>query len=162
MITLYLITLNWGFHLNPASFVCGFKLLQLRHHSLKTYFNNEQCCKRIQILQISSFLVEKVSNTGMESSLAPKKYNLVLQSSTLHSIFVLFMNLPVTSVSERCNDESPAVTQVLISIVNTGGNHSHNCPFVFKVISQLWQPLKIICIVYTILAHFCNDITSWK
>ena len=73
----------------------------------------------------------------MESSLAPKKYNLVLQSSTLHSIFVLFMNLPVTSVSERCNDESPAVTQVLISIVNTGGNHSHNCPFVFKVISEL-------------------------
>ena len=54
-------------------FVCGFKLLQLRHHSLKTHFNNEQCCKRIEILQISSFLVEKVSNTGMESSLAPKK-----------------------------------------------------------------------------------------
>ena len=70
----------------------------------------------------------------MESSLAPKKYNLVLQSSTFHSIFV---NLPVTSVSERCNDKSPAVTQVLISIVNTGGYHSHNCPFVFKVISEL-------------------------
>ena len=128
-----------GFHLNAAFFVCGFKLLQLRHHSLKTYLNNEQhCCKRIEILQISSFLVEKVSNTGMESSLTPKKnYNLVLQSSTFHSIFVLFENLPVTSVGERCNDKSPAVTQVLISIVNTGGNHSHNCPFVFKVISEL-------------------------
>ena len=40
---------------------------------MKTYLDNEQCCKRIEFLQISSFLVEKVSNTGMESSPAPKK-----------------------------------------------------------------------------------------
>ena len=52
-------------------------------------------------------------------------------------VLISIVNLPVTSVRERCNDESPAVTQVLISIVNTGGNHSHNCPFVFKVISEL-------------------------
>ena len=79
--------------ISPAAFfVCGFKLQQLRLHSLKTYLNSEQCCKWIEILQISSFLVEKVSNTGMESSLPPKKYNLVLQSSTFHSIFVLFVN----------------------------------------------------------------------
>ena len=63
--------------------------------------------------------------------------SLVLQSSKFHSIFVLFVNLPVTSVRERCNDKSPAVTQVLISIVNAGRYHSHNCPFVFKVISEL-------------------------
>ena len=67
---------------------------------------------------------------------------------------------PVASICEWCDDESATVTQVFVSIVNTGGDHSHNSFLVFKVISELCKPLEVIYTVHSILTHLGNNITS--
>ena len=54
------------------------------------------------------------------------------------------MDLPVTAISEWCNDKPSTVAKVLISIVNTGGDHAHYSLLVFKVVSELCKPLEII------------------
>lgn len=68
--------------------------------------------------------------------------------------------LPVASICEWCDDESATVTQVFVSIVNTGGDHAHNSFLVFKVISELRKPLEVIYTVHSILTHLGNNITS--
>lgn len=68
--------------------------------------------------------------------------------------------LPVASICEWCDDESATVTQVFVSIVNTGGDHAHNSFLVFKVISKLRKPLEVIYTVHSILTHLGNNITS--
>ena len=83
---------------------------------------------------------------------------------TIHTnVFHRKCNLPgppVASICEWCDDESATVTQVFVSIVNTGGDHAHNGFLVFKVISELRKPLEVIYTVHSILTHLGNNITS--
>ena len=49
----------------------------------------------------------------------------------------LFADIPVTPVSERCDDKATTVAKILVAIVDTGSYHPHYCLLLLKVISQL-------------------------
>ena len=49
----------------------------------------------------------------------------------------LFADIPVTPVSERCDDKATTVAKILVAIVDTGSYHPHYRLLLLKVISQL-------------------------
>lgn len=92
--------------------------------------------------------------------LEPRGLRETRKTSILRSLSIL--DVPVTSVSERCDNKAATVAQILIPIVDTSSYHPHYCLLLLKVIPELWQPLEIISAVYLILVHLCNYITSWQ
>lgn len=50
----------------------------------------------------------------------------------------------VAAIGEWSDDEPTCVAQVLVTVRDIRGDHSHNDLLIFKVVAELRDPLKVI------------------
>ena len=74
-------------------------------------------------------------------------------------LICIYQDIPVTSISKRCYDKPSRVAKILITIVDGSGDHPDYSLLVFKVITQLSNPLKVVDIVDIVSRHLGYDIT---
>lgn len=95
------------------------------------------------------------------SSFKPGEIHYTNSAWKLFILDNLRCHLPVTSVSQRGDNQPRCVTQVFVAIVNICRDHTHN-HIIFPVVTQLCQPIKFQWTVHLLLNKICHSITSWK
>ena len=70
--------------------------------------------------------------------------------------------IPVTPVCEWSNNKSASVSQVLVCISDSGGDHPHKDTVILEVVTQLTDPLEVVWTLGLCLRQFCNCVSSWK
>jgi hypothetical protein len=69
------------------------------------------------------------------------------------------LDVPVTPVSERCDNKTRRVAQVLAAILDVCGDHAHN-DIIFPVVAQLCQPAEVMWRTDLVFGHLCHHITG--